>query len=64
MGNYDKKDIVKKAEKIIEDYSKRDREEKKENLNLKRQYKTLKKVNIGLKIAIGIMAVVLAAIIL
>lgn len=64
MGNYDKKNIVKKAEKIIEDYSKKDREKRRENINIRWEYKKLKKINIGLKVAIGIMAVILTLIIL
>ncbi len=64
MGNFDKRDIVKKAEKIIEDYSKKDREERRERLNIKREYKKLKKVNIGLRVIIGIMAVILTLVIL
>ena len=64
MGNFDKRNIVKKAEKIIEDYSKKDREERRERLNIKREYKKLKKVNIGLRVIIGIMAVILTLVIL
>lgn len=64
MGNFDKKDIVKKAEKIIEDFSKKDREERKETLKLKKEYKKLRKTNIGLRVIIGIMAVVLTLVIL
>lgn len=64
MGNFDKKDIVKKAEKIIEDFSKKDREERKETLKLKKEYKKLRKINIGLRVIIGIMAVVLTLVIL
>lgn len=64
MGNYDKKDVVKKAEKIIEDYSKKDKEEKIEAINIKKKYKKLKKINIGLKVIIGIMAVILTLVIL
>ncbi len=64
MGNYDKKNIVKKAEEIIEDYSKKDRERRKENINIRREYKKLKRINIGLKVVIGILAAILTLIIL
>lgn len=64
MGNFDKKGIVKKAEKIIEDFSQKDREERRQVLSIKKEYRRLRKINIGLKIVIGIMAVALTAIIL
>lgn len=64
MGNFDKKGIIKKAEKIVEEYSRKDREERKEMLKQKREYNKIKKVNIGLKITTGILAITLALVIL
>ena len=56
MGNFKKKNIIKEAENILEEYRKNDVEEKRKISELKSNYKRLKRVNLTLKIIVGIMA--------
>ncbi len=56
MGNSKKKNIIKEAENILEEYTRKDIEEKKKISELKSSYKRIKRVNFTLKIIVGIMA--------
>lgn len=56
MGNSKKKNIIKEAENILEEYTRKDIEEKKKISELRSNYKRIKRVNFTLKIIIGIMA--------
>lgn len=57
MGDYDKKYVIKEAENILEEFNKKDREEKKQILKLKKDFKRVKIVNVALKITVGIMSI-------
>ena len=57
MGDYDKKYVIKEAENILEEFNKKDREEKKQILRLKKDFKRIKIVNVALKITVGIMSI-------
>ena len=56
MSNFEKKNIIKEAENILEEYTKKDIEEKRKISELKNNYKKIKKVNLTLKILVVIMA--------
>ena len=64
MGNFEKKDIIKEAENILIEYTKKDIEEKKKITKLKNDYKRIKRTNIALKILIGIMTLAMFIIII
>ena len=57
MEDYDKKYVIKEAENILEEFNKKDREEKKQILKLKKDFKRIKIVNVALKITVGIMSI-------
>ena len=56
MSNFEKKNIIKEAENILEECTKKDIEEKRKISELKNNYKKIKKVNLTLKILVVIMA--------
>lgn len=57
MGDFNKKFVIMEAENILQELNKKDREEKKQILKLKRDFKKVKRVNIALKIIVGIMSI-------
>ena len=57
MGEFSKKSIIREAENIIEEFSDRRKEEKKQIVNLKKSIKKVKRINIALKVIIAIMTV-------
>ena len=57
MGDFDKKFVIKEAEDILEEFNKKDREERKQIIKLKKDFRKIKKVNIALKIIVGIMSI-------
>ena len=57
MGDFNKKFVIVEAENILQELNKKDREEKKQILKLKRDFKKVKRVNIALKIIVGIMSI-------
>lgn len=57
MGDFNKKYIIKQAENILQEYDRRDQEEKKMIVNLQKDYKKTKKINLVLKIIVAIMAI-------
>ena len=63
MEDFDKKYVIKEAESILQELNKKDKEEKKQILKLKRDFRRVKRVNIALKVIIGIMSVSLVMLI-
>ncbi len=57
MGDFNKKFVIMEAENILQELNKKDKEEKKQILKLKRDFKKVKRVNIALKIIVGIMSI-------
>ena len=57
MGEFDKKYVIKEAENILEELNEKDKEEKKQILKLKKDFKRVKRVNIALKVIVGIMGI-------
>ncbi len=57
MGDFNKKFIIREAENILEEFDKKDKEEKRKIVELKKNFSKIKKVNIALKIIISIMAI-------
>ena len=57
MGDFDKKFVIKEAEDILEEFNKKDKEERKQIIKLKKDFRKIKKVNIALKIIVGIMSI-------
>ena len=57
MGDFDKKYVIREAEDILQELNKKDKEEKKQILKLKKDFKKVKRVNIALKVIVGIMSI-------
>ncbi len=57
MGDFNKKYVIREAENILEEFNKKDKEEKKQIIDLKRNFRKMKRVNIALKIIVAIMAI-------
>ena len=57
MEDFDKKYVIKEAENILEELNKKDKEEKKQILKLKKDFRKVKRVNIALKVIVGIMGI-------
>ena len=57
MGDYDKKYVIKEAENILQELNKKDKEEKKQILKLKKDFRKVKRVNIALKVIVGVMSI-------
>ena len=57
MGDFDKKFVIKEAENILEEFNKKDKEERKQIIKLKKDFRKVKKINIALKIVVGIMSI-------
>lgn len=57
MGDFNKKYVIREAENILEEFNKKDKEEKKQIIDLKRNFRKMKRVNIALKIIVAVMAV-------
>ena len=45
MGDFDKKYVIKEAENILDELNKKDKEEKKQILKLKKDFRKVKRVN-------------------
>lgn len=57
MGDFDKKYVIKEAENILDELNKKDKEEKKQILKLKKDFRKVKRVNIALKVIVGVMSI-------
>ena len=57
MGDFDKKYVIKEAENILQELNKKDKEEKKQILKLKKDFRKVKRVNIALKVIVGVMSI-------
>lgn len=57
MGDFDKKYVIKEAEDILQEFNKKDKEEKRQILKLKKDFRKIKRVNIALKIILVIMSI-------
>ena len=65
MGNfYDKKYIIRESEEILQECSRKNGKDKKENIKLQKDLKKLKKTNKILKIIIAVMTILFAMTIL
>ena len=57
MGDFNRKFVIREAENIIEEFYKKDREEKDLILKIQKDYKKIRKINLFLKIIVAIMFV-------
>ena len=57
MGDFNKKYVIREAENILEEFNKKDKEEKKQIIDLKRNFRKMKRVNIALKIIVAVMTI-------
>ena len=57
MGDFDKKYVIKEAENILDELNRKDKEEKKQILKLKKDFRKVKRVNIALKVIVGVMSI-------
>ena len=57
MGDFDKKYVIREAEDILQELNKKDKEEKKQILKLKKDFRKVKRVNIALKVIVGVMSI-------
>ncbi len=57
MGDFEKKSVIKEAENILQELNIKDREEKKQIVKLKKDFKRVKRVNVALKIILVIMSI-------
>lgn len=63
MGDFNKKYVIREAENILEEFNKKDKEEKKQIVDLKRNFRKMKRVNIALKIIVTVMAIAMVMLI-
>ncbi len=57
MGDFNKKYVIREAENILEEFNKKDKEEKKQISDLKKNFRKAKRVNIILKVIIAVMSI-------
>ena len=57
MGDFNRKFVIREAENIIEEFYKKDREEKDLILKIQKDYKKIRKINLFLKLIVAIMFV-------
>lgn len=57
MGDFNKRYVIREAENILEEFNKKDKEEKKQISELKKNFKKIKRVNIALKIVVTVMSI-------